>query len=105
MYLGRLVEFGETEKLFSGPKHPYTEALLSAVPVADPDVEMDRIPLRGEIPNPANPPSGCYFHTRCRFCTEKCRQEAPAYQELEPEHFVACHRAEELKLRGFSYEE
>ena len=104
MYLGKMVEFAPTKKLFEHPIHPYTESLLSAVPVADPTVQMERIPLEGEIPNPANPPSGCYFHTRCRFCTEKCKAEAPAYVELEPEHFVACHRAEELKLRGFSYE-
>ena len=104
MYLGKMVEFASTKKLFEHPMHPYTESLLSAVPVADPTVQMERIPLEGEIPNPDNPPSGCYFHTRCRFCTEKCKVEAPAYVELEPEHFVACHRAEELKLRGFSYE-
>jgi len=104
MYLGKMVEFAPTKKLFEHPIHPYTESLLSAVPVADPTVQMERIPLEGEIPNPANPPSGCYFHTRCRFCTEKCKAEVPAYVELEPEHFVACHRAEELKLRGFSYE-
>ena len=104
MYLGKMVEFAPTKNLFEHPMHPYTESLLSAVPVADPTVQMERIPLEGEIPNPANPPSGCYFHTRCRFCTEKCKAEAPAYVELEPEHFVACHRAEELKLRGFSYE-
>ena len=104
MYLGRLVEYAKTEDLFAKPMHPYTEALLSAVPVADPTVQMERIPLEGEIPNPANPPSGCYFHTRCRYCTEKCCNVAPEYVELEPGHFVACHRAEELKLRGFSYE-
>lgn len=104
MYLGRMVEFGKTEDLFEKPLHPYTEALLSAVPVADPTVQMERIPLEGEIPNPANPPSGCYFHTRCRYCTEKCKQEAPEYVEQEPGHFVACHRAKELKLKGFSYE-
>lgn len=104
MYLGKMVEFGETEALFEKPLHPYTEALLSAVPVADPTVQIERIPLKGEIPNPANPPSGCYFHTRCRYCTEKCAQVAPEYTELEPGHFVACHHAEELKLRGFSYD-
>ena len=104
MYLGRMVEFGETETLFAKPLHPYTEALLSAVPVADPTVQIERIPLKGEIPNPANPPSGCYFHTRCSYCTEKCRQCTPEYQELEPGHFVACHRAQELKLRGFCYD-
>ena len=104
MYLGKMVEFAETKALFSKPLHPYTESLLSAVPVADPTQQMERIPLEGEIPNPANPPSGCFFHTRCRYCTEKCSQAAPEYKELEPGHFVACHRAEELKLRGFSYD-
>ncbi len=104
MYLGRMVEFGDTEALFEKPMHPYTEALLSAVPVADPTVQIERIPLKGEIPNPANPPTGCYFHTRCRYCTEKCKACAPEYQELEPGHFVACHRAKELKLKGFSYD-
>ena len=104
MYLGKMVEFAETKNLFQHPMHPYTESLLSAVPVADPEQQMERIPLEGEIPNPANPPSGCYFHTRCRYCTERCKQTAPEYKELEPGHFVACHRAEELELRGFSYE-
>ncbi len=104
MYLGKLIEFGQTEKLFEKPLHPYTEALLSAVPVADPTVQNERIPLRGEIPNPANPPSGCFFHTRCQYCTEKCKNAVPEYVELEPGHFVACHYAKELKLRGFSYE-
>ena len=105
MYLGQLVEYAPTEKLYEHPMHPYTESLLSAVPVADPEAQMERIPLEGEIPNPANPPSGCYFHTRCRYCTEKCRQEAPVYAEVEPDHFVACHRARELELKGFSYDE
>ncbi|MBR5287315.1 MAG: ATP-binding cassette domain-containing protein [Clostridia bacterium] len=104
MYLGKMVEFAETRSLFSHPMHPYTESLLSAVPVADPTVKSERIPLEGEIPNPANPPSGCHFHTRCRFCTEKCKREVPEYQELEPGHYVACHRAQELTLRGFTYE-
>jgi len=103
MYLGRMVEYGDTEQIFAHPKHPYTEALMSAVPVADPKYKIERIPLQGEIPNPANPPSGCYFHTRCRFCTEKCCNEAPNYYEIEPNHFVACHRAEELQLKGFDY--
>ena len=104
MYLGKLVEYAPTKALFEKPMHPYTESLLSAVPVADPTVQIERIPLEGEIPNPANPPSGCYFHTRCRYCTQKCKEEAPKYVELEPDHYIACHRAEELKLRGFSYE-
>ena len=104
MYLGKLVEYAPTERLFEHPMHPYTECLLSAVPVADPTMQNERIPLKGEIPNPANPPSGCYFHTRCRFCIDKCKECAPEYKELEPDHFVACHRAEELTLRGISYE-
>ena len=104
MYLGKMVEFAPTKNLFEHPMHPYTESLLSAVPVADPTVQNERIPLTGEIPNPANPPSGCHFHTRCRYCTERCSQEVTAYRELEPGHYVACHRAEELKLKGFSYE-
>ena len=102
MYLGKMVEFGETEKLFASPKHPYTEALLSAVPVADPDVQMERIPLQGEIPNPANPPSGCFFHARCQYCQHRCTVEAPDLHEVDG-RMVACHRAEELKLRGFDY--
>ena len=104
MYLGKMVEFAPTKNLFEHPMHPYTESLLSAVPVADPTMQNERIPLTGEIPNPANPPSGCHFHTRCRYCTEQCSREVPAYRELEPGHFVACHRAEEMKRKGFIYE-
>ena len=105
MYLGKMVEFAPTKALFSHPMHPYTESLLSAVPIADPTVQSERIPLEGEIPNPANPPSGCYFHTRCRYCTETCKETSPDYVELEPGHYVACHRARELQLRGFDYDE
>ncbi len=104
MYLGKMVEYGTTEEIFSNPKHPYTEALLSAVPVADPNYKMERIPLQGEIPNPANPPSGCYFHTRCRYCQQKCKEVAPEYREVTPGHMCACHFAEELQLRGFGTE-
>ena len=104
MYLGRMVEYAPTDALFAKPLHPYTEALLSAVPIPDPTVKTERIPLKGEIPNPANPPSGCYFHERCSYCCEKCCHEVPPYVEAEPGHFVACHRAGELKLRGFDYE-
>ena len=104
MYLGRMVEYAPTDALFSKPLHPYTEALLSAVPIPDPTVKTERIPLKGEIPNPANPPSGCYFHERCSYCCEKCCHEVPPYVEAEPGHFVACHRAGELSLRGFDYE-
>ena len=105
MYLGKMVEFAPTKALFSHPMHPYTESLLSAVPIADPTVLSERIPLEGEIPNPANPPSGCYFHTRCRYCTKACEEASPDYVELEPGHYVACHRAKELQLRGFDYDE
>lgn len=104
MYLGRLVEFADTETMFKKPMHPYTEALLSAVPVADPTVHIERIPLKGEIPNPANPPSGCYFHERCHYCTEKCVKEAPELEVMPDGRMCACHRAKELSLRGFAYE-
>ena len=104
MYLGRMVEFGKTEQLFSRPRHPYTEALLSAVPVADPKIEIERIQLKGEIPNPANPPSGCYFHERCSYCQQKCIDTVPDLKYADG-RLVACHRAEELHLRGFNYSE
>lgn len=104
MYLGRMVEYASTEDMFTKPMHPYTEALLSAVPVADPKYQMERIPLIGEIPNPANPPSGCYFHERCRYCIDKCKVESPELKEMPDGRLCACHRAEELTLRGFRYE-
>ena len=91
MYLGNLVEFSETEKLFSKPLHPYTQALFSAIPVPDPDVKMERIVLEGSIPSPANPPKGCKFHTRCRECMGICKYAEPVYKEVEPGHFCACH--------------
>jgi peptide/nickel transport system ATP-binding protein len=100
MYLGKMVEYASSEDLFRAPFHPYTQALLSAVPIADPVVQNERIPLQGEIPNPANPPSGCFFHTRCKYCTEKCKTEEVKLIEKEPGHFVACHRADELQLTG-----
>ena len=96
MYVGRLVEFAPTESIFYGPLHPYSKALLSAVPVVDPDRAFDPIKLEGEIPNPASLPSGCRFHTRCPFAQDRCKQEEPAWREVRPEHFVACHFAEEL---------
>lgn len=100
MYVGKIVEMAETDELFINPKHPYTEALLSAVPKTDPEIKMDRIILQGEIPNPADPPSGCYFHPRCPYATERCAQEVPKWEEVSPEHYVACHYARELNLRG-----
>lgn len=105
MYLGRMVEFAPTEAMFEKPMHPYTEALLSAVPVADPTIQMERIPLKGEIPNPANPPSGCYFHERCRYCIDKCKTDSPELAEMPDGRLCACHRAKELNLRGFTYDE
>jgi peptide/nickel transport system ATP-binding protein len=104
MYLGKMVEYSATDALFSKPFHPYTEALLSAVPIADPTIQLERIPLQGEIPNPANPPSGCFFHTRCKYCTEICKTNDVNLIEKEPGHFVACHRANELKLQGIVQE-
>jgi peptide/nickel transport system ATP-binding protein len=100
MYVGRMVELAETGELFSRPKHPYTAALLSAVPEPDPRTRSQRIVLQGEVANPASPPGGCYFHPRCPHAIEVCRTEAPAWQELSPGHFVGCHRAEELQLAG-----
>jgi peptide/nickel transport system ATP-binding protein len=100
MYVGRMVELAETEELFSRPKHPYTAALLSAVPEPDPRMRSQRIVLQGEVANPAAPPGGCYFHPRCPHAIEVCRTQAPTWQELSPGHFVGCHRAEELELPG-----
>ncbi|MBQ3356869.1 MAG: ABC transporter ATP-binding protein [Oscillospiraceae bacterium] len=91
MYLGNMVEFADTEKIFSKPLHPYTEALFSAIPVPDPDYKMNRVILEGSIPSPANPPSGCKFHTRCSKCMEVCKHFQPDFTEVEPEHFCACH--------------
>ena len=102
MYVGKLVEMAETIDLFHNPKHPYTEALLSAVPKTDPDVKMERIVLEGEVPNPANPPSGCYFHPRCQHAQDICKQESPEWREVTPGHYSACHFAHELPLKGVS---
>lgn len=91
MYLGTMVEYGDTEAIFKDPLHPYTKALFSAIPVPDPDYKMNRIVLEGSIPSPANPPAGCKFHTRCRECMEVCRYVAPEYREIHEGHFTACH--------------
>jgi peptide/nickel transport system ATP-binding protein len=100
MYVGRIVELAETEALFTAPKHPYTAALLSAVPEPDPRVRSKRIILQGEVANPAAPPPGCYFHPRCPHAVDVCRTQAPVWQEIAPARFVACHRAAELRLAG-----
>lgn len=91
MYLGNLVEYGETDDIFKNPLHPYTKALFSAIPIPDPKAVRNRIVLEGSIPSPANPPQGCKFHTRCPYATERCKCEAPVQKEIEPGHFVVCH--------------
>ena len=100
MYVGKLVEITTTEQLFISPKHPYTEALLSAVPSPPPNRKAQRIILQGDVADPANPPSGCYFHPRCPYAKDICRTESPALREIQPGHQVACHLAEELTLHG-----
>ncbi|MCY3902947.1 MAG: dipeptide ABC transporter ATP-binding protein [Caldilineaceae bacterium] len=100
MYVGRVVETAETKELFESPKHPYTEALLSAVPQPDPRMRSQRIILEGEVADPANPPSGCYFHPRCRYAVDVCSEETPQLEEISPGHAVSCHRAHELQLSG-----
>lgn len=100
MYVGRIVETAPTEELFASPKHPYTEALLSAVPKPDPRLRSERIILQGEVADPANTPSGCHFHPRCPYAQAVCREKSPVQEEIAPNHFVSCHRANELSLRG-----
>ena len=99
MYVGQLVEQAPTAALFARPRHPYTAALIRAVPIPDPRAPSGDVALAGEVANPAHPPSGCYFHPRCPFVVERCRAEAPALREVDG-HAVRCHRAEELSLAG-----
>ena len=100
MYLGRLVEVAPTADLFYQPLHPYTEALMSAIPALDPDEVMKPIMLKGEIPSPSNPPTGCPFHPRCAYAQDVCKQEMPALKEYRPGNFAACHFADQLSLKG-----
>jgi oligopeptide/dipeptide ABC transporter ATP-binding protein len=101
MYLGRIVEMGDVDSLFSRPKHPYTEALLSAIPDPDPDVVGEQIILQGDVPSPANPPTGCHFHPRCRYAQERCRRENSELVDVDGQgHLAACHYAQELSLTG-----
>jgi peptide/nickel transport system ATP-binding protein len=100
MYVGRMVELAETTEIFERPRHPYTAALLSAVPEPDPRTRARRIVLQGEVANPAAPPSGCYFHPRCPHAIDVCKTQTPAWQEVSPGHFASCHRAQELQLAG-----
>ncbi len=91
MYLGKMVELAESDSLYEKPLHPYTRALLSAVPIPNPEAKRERIILQGDLPSPANPPSGCYFHPRCQSCMDICKTTAPEWKEIEPGHFAACH--------------
>jgi peptide/nickel transport system ATP-binding protein len=100
MYLGRLVEVAPTHDLFYQPLHPYTEALMSAIPALDPDDVMKPVILEGEIPSPVNPPSGCHFHPRCPYAQAVCKQDVPEWKEYRPGHFAACHFADQLTLKG-----
>lgn len=104
MYLGKIVELAETDELFGNPRHPYTEALMSAVPVADPGHVSRRILLEGDVPSPVLPPSGCHFHPRCRFATDICKSEVPTLRTLNGNHAVRCHHAEKLTLQGVESE-
>ena len=100
MYLGRIVEIGTTRDVYFTPKHPYTEALMSAVPEPDPDAPLRPILLEGERPDPSNPPSGCRFRTRCRYATDLCATEVPPLRELSEGHAAACHYSGTLQLKG-----
>jgi oligopeptide/dipeptide ABC transporter ATP-binding protein len=96
MYLGKVVEIAEKKDLFDSPMHPYTRALLSSIPVPNPALKRERVILKGDVPSPIDPPSGCRFHTRCPFVTDKCKVEEPALRKLNNNHFVSCHYAENL---------
>ena len=100
MYVGRIVEMGPTHQVFDTPQHPYTSALLSAVPRPNPARTRQRIILQGEVPNPVNPPAGCTFHPRCRYAEDRCRLETPILQDAGEGHKVACHFADSLSLDG-----
>lgn len=100
MYVGKIVEMAETVELLHHPLHPYAEALLSSIPPADPDIHSNRVPLKGEVPSSANPPSGCIFHPRCNYAKPECSQQVPTLIEGAPGHFVSCHFAKELHLKG-----
>ncbi|WP_066504084.1 ABC transporter ATP-binding protein [Abyssisolibacter fermentans] len=97
MYLGKLAEVAKGDELYSNPKHPYSEALLSAIPVPDPNKKKDRILLTGDVPSPINPPSGCRFHTRCRYVKDVCREKIPSLIDIGEDHKVACHLCREAK--------
>ena len=102
MYVGKIVEMGPTEELFNSPKHPYTSALLSSVPIPDPRMRAQRIIMQGEVANPANPPSGCYFHPRCTYAVDQCTTESPPLELVSKGHWAACWRAKEIELPGLA---
>lgn len=100
MYVGKMVEMADSLELYRNPLHPYTEALMSSIPLPDPRRQKERILMPGDVADPSNPPSGCYFHPRCRYAQDRCKTETPAFREIEPDHWSACHFAEELDLQG-----
>jgi peptide/nickel transport system ATP-binding protein len=102
MYVGQIVELGSRDEVLFTPRHPYTSTLLAAVPRPDPTARLALTPPRGEIADPTNPPSGCYFHPRCPFAIDRCRTERPVWQQLGSNRRVRCHRAEELELGGIT---
>ena len=102
MYLGKIIEMGSTEQIFSDPKHPYTEAILSAVPVPVPGTNKNQIILQGDVPSAANPPAGCHFNTRCKYAKDICKKDYPILNKINNTHFVSCHFANELSLKSFN---
>ena len=102
MYVGRIAEMAGSLELYNHPLHPYTEALMSAVPRPDPRLQKERIIMEGDVADPGNPPPGCLFHPRCRYAIDKCKTEIPQLRELKPDHYVSCHRADELELKGIA---
>jgi peptide/nickel transport system ATP-binding protein len=102
MYVGRIAEMADSLELYDHPLHPYTEALMSAVPRPNPRLQKERIIMQGDVADPGNPPPGCLFHPRCTYAIDRCKVEAPELRELKPDHYVSCHRAHELELKGIA---